>query len=283
MTKAKRIAREVKERMLVEMENVWPQNFWTGYVASMCNIREKQLLFLTDTSKRNRAVTEFKAAVLECCKRHAVRADAALANSNANAQPVSEQKASAPAVDQNAPAPMQAREKLNAPDPVRQLFDFNPLKPRDAEKQFKERLMKRQAEEDRQSEEHINDPAVKLEHEIDEEVARYLRVSQQENADPLVWWRENQKDFPHTALLARTMLAVPASSAGAERVFKSLSLTLSQRRRRLRDRFAESIVFIHENRQHYAPKVWALEQKRHKEAEQRKAKEADDPDGSVES
>jgi hypothetical protein len=78
------------------------------------------------------------------------------------------------------------------------------------------------------------------------------------------------------------MLAVPASSAGSERVFKSLSLALSQRRRSLRDRFAESIVFIHENRRHYAPKVWAVEQKRHKEAERRKALLADDPDPSAE-
>jgi hypothetical protein len=78
------------------------------------------------------------------------------------------------------------------------------------------------------------------------------------------------------------MLAIPASSAGAERVFKSLSLALSKRRRRLRDRHAENMVFIHENREFFAPKQWAVERQRHKLKEERIAREAGDPDPSAE-
>jgi hypothetical protein len=131
------------------------------------------------------------------------------------------------------------------------MFAFNPVKLRDAEKKLKELLLKRQADEDPKNAEQAHDPAVKLQREVEEEVARYLRVSQDEGADPLVWWRQNRKEYPNVGLLARTILA-------------------------------ESIVFIHENRRHYAPKVWAVEQKRHKETERRKALLADDPDPSAE-
>jgi hypothetical protein len=278
--RAMEIARDVQQRMLVEMENVWPKIFYTGYVASMCNICVKDLLFLTDTAKRNRAIREFKSAVVECCKRKAARA----ATANAVAPSVSEQSAASNS-EQKAPDPASVRarelQQPSASDQVQQLFKFNPLKPRRAEQEFKERLMKQRAEQDRASDAHMNDPTVKLEREVDDEVERYLRVGQQENANPLAWWREHRKEFPKIAPLAQTMNAIPASSAGAERVFKSLSLALSKRRRRLRDRNAENMVFIHENRQFFAPKIWALEQQRHRAKELRKAQEAGDPDPSA--
>lgn len=280
VSRSAEIARAIQERMLNEMEEVWPKNFYTGYVASMCDIREKELLFLTDSAKRNRTVKEFKTAVLECCNRQAARSRAVAAN----AIPASEsnQQASVPEAEQKAQAaaPAQVRDQQQPPAAGKdqQLFNFNPLKPRKGEQEFKERLMKQRAEEDKASEAHMNDPVVKLEREVDEEVARYVRVGQQESADPLLWWCEHRQEYPRVAQLARTMLAIPASSAGAERVFKSLSLALSKRRRRLHDHHAENMVFIHENREFFAPEIWALEQQRHKAKEQRKAKEAGDPD-----
>ncbi|OQD74718.1 hypothetical protein PENANT_c168G01573 [Penicillium antarcticum] len=41
------------------------------------------------------------------------------------------------------------------------------------------------------------------------------------NAQPLVWWRDHQDEFPTMAKLARDVLSIPASGAGVERLFNS--------------------------------------------------------------
>jgi hypothetical protein len=51
--RAMQMAQTVQKRMLDAMEEVWPKNFYTGYIASMCDIRVKQLLFLTDHTKQS--------------------------------------------------------------------------------------------------------------------------------------------------------------------------------------------------------------------------------------
>jgi hypothetical protein len=269
--KACQIATTIQERILHEMEKYWPQNFYTGYVASVCDIREKDLLFLMNDEKRTRAFNAFRTAVRRCNERHAERAAArAVPAGLPNAPNTAQQAASA----QSAPKPRPVAAEGGAQHPAK---PFHPLQRRKNEEEFKERLRKKREEQDKQDE----DPAIKAQHELDEEVDRYLKIAENREADPLLWWRNNRALFPKIALLAREMLAVPASSAGAERVFKSLSLALSKQRRRLQDQHAENIVFIHENRQFFAPESWEVEQHQQKQEEKRAAEEAGDPDPSV--
>jgi hypothetical protein len=230
----------------------------------MCDIREKDLLFLTNEDKRESANEQFKQAVVACVMRNAALKAAA---------PLPQQAMRAPARDI---ADAGAAAGGNKADAV--MHDFHPLKRSRSEEEFKEQLKRKRAEEQNAVE---LDPKVKLKRDVDDEFKRYTNVDEARGEDPLVWWRNNQLSFPLIAQLARELLAVPASSAGAERVFKSLSSTLSKRRRRLYDSKAEAIVFVHENRQLFAPDVWKLEQQRHREKEKKKAQQFGDPDPAL--
>ena len=62
--------------------------------------------------------------------------------------------------------------------------------------------------------------------------------------DILAWWREvGQVRFPRIAVMARQFLAIPASSATAERVFSFAGLTLSDLRKSLLDATLEAIMW----------------------------------------
>jgi hypothetical protein len=78
-------------------------------------------------------------------------------------------------------------------------------------------------------------------------------------------------------MLAREMLSVPASSAPAERIFKTLAWVLAHRRCKLKDSLAEKIVFIHENRMYYAPEVWERERQKLKDEDFKYAQDNPDP------
>ena len=51
--------------------------------------------------------------------------------------------------------------------------------------------------------------------------------------DPLKFWREHMKDFPYLATVARSVLAVQATSAASERVFSSAGFIGNRHRSRL--------------------------------------------------
>jgi hypothetical protein len=59
----------------------------------------------------------------------------------------------------------------------------------------------------------------------DIEIDKYLSLPQMlhtqdgKDTDIMDWWRARQFDFPHLARMARQFLAIPASSAGPERLF----------------------------------------------------------------
>ena len=63
--------------------------------------------------------------------------------------------------------------------------------------------------------------------------------------DVLVWWRDvGQARFPRIPVMTRQFLAIPASSATAERVFSFAGLTLSDLRKRLLEGTLEVIMWV---------------------------------------
>ena len=76
-------------------------------------------------------------------------------------------------------------------------------------------------------------------------------ILQNENGDrihnnPLEWWAANQHKYPHIALLARWILARPATSAPSERLFSSAGLTIANDRARLTPHLANDLIFLHD-------------------------------------
>ena len=67
-----------------------------------------------------------------------------------------------------------------------------------------------------------------------------------ETDDPLEWWRTRKNTYPLLATLARRVLAVPATSASAERLFSKAGLTLTDKRNRLSGDSVELLVWLRE-------------------------------------
>jgi len=67
-----------------------------------------------------------------------------------------------------------------------------------------------------------------------------------EHSNPLNWWRVNQFRYPNLAVIARRVLAIPATSAPVERLFSVAGLTIANDRARLLPELAEDLIFIHE-------------------------------------
>jgi hypothetical protein len=60
------------------------------------------------------------------------------------------------------------------------------------------------------------------------------------------WWLPNAIRFPHIAIIARKVLAVPATSAPVERLFSSAGLTIANDRANLLPEIANDLVFLHD-------------------------------------
>ena len=57
----------------------------------------------------------------------------------------------------------------------------------------------------------------------EEEIDMYLRTpAAPPDTDPLLWWKLNAYQMPNVARMARQYLAMPASTAGVERVFSKV-------------------------------------------------------------
>ena len=64
--------------------------------------------------------------------------------------------------------------------------------------------------------------------------------------NPLDWWRVNATRFPLVAKLAMQILAIPATSAPAERVFSLAGITIANDRARLLPENANELLFLRE-------------------------------------
>jgi hypothetical protein len=65
--------------------------------------------------------------------------------------------------------------------------------------------------------------------------------------DVLHWWKMQTDTFPRLSILAKGILAIPATSAPSERVFSIAGLTIQAKRSRLASAKVNRIVFVHDN------------------------------------
>lgn len=62
----------------------------------------------------------------------------------------------------------------------------------------------------------------------------YLKLPQiDKNKDPLTWWKNNEKQFPILAQMARDYLSIPATSVPSEQVFSAGKNLITDKRNRL--------------------------------------------------
>ncbi len=65
-----------------------------------------------------------------------------------------------------------------------------------------------------------------------------------DSEDPMLWWRNNKGKFPIVAVLARTFLGVPATSASSERIFSKAEQIISKKRSGLSPRKAGLLIWL---------------------------------------
>ena len=81
------------------------------------------------------------------------------------------------------------------------------------------------------------------------EVERYqAEAKAADDISPLTWWKMNGQGFPHMQQLACAVLAIPATSTPAERLFSVAGLVCSKERSRLSAEHVDMLVFLHQNR-----------------------------------
>ena len=80
---------------------------------------------------------------------------------------------------------------------------------------------------------------------IDVELSRYTESPLcDRKKDPLIWWRENEMNFPNLAKQARTYLAIPATSVPSERVFSKAGEIVSAKRASIKSKNVDMILFL---------------------------------------
>jgi len=84
--------------------------------------------------------------------------------------------------------------------------------------------------------------------------------------DPLAWWRENYSQFPLVWNVARTYLAIPATSAPSERAFSVGGCAVSQKRCQLNAGLVEDLNLVHDNIDLLPPITSSPDQKGRKRA-----------------
>ena len=83
------------------------------------------------------------------------------------------------------------------------------------------------------------------------EFKKYLNVNRilyTNKPDPLLWWKNHELEYPSVARLARKYLAIPASSAPAERVFSLCKITLEKKRWRMKIEMLEATLMLRCNK-----------------------------------
>lgn len=83
---------------------------------------------------------------------------------------------------------------------------------------------------------------------FEDEMRLYLMTGKPDSEDPnmlLSWWKLRQHCFPNLSRLARKILAIPATSASAERNFSRAGLVVSDKRSSISAQNVNDILLIH--------------------------------------
>ena len=87
------------------------------------------------------------------------------------------------------------------------------------------------------------------------ELQKYLEEAHEENKFPPNYWKEHQSAYPTLAVLMKTVLGVPASSAGCScllgRLFRIAGKVFDPDRCRLTDATFEKLMFIRCNIEYF--------------------------------
>uniref|UniRef100_A0A1A8GJZ9 HAT C-terminal dimerisation domain-containing protein n=1 Tax=Nothobranchius korthausae TaxID=1143690 RepID=A0A1A8GJZ9_9TELE len=65
--------------------------------------------------------------------------------------------------------------------------------------------------------------------------------------NPLVWWRENEKEYPLVARMAKRYLCVPGTSVASERVFSTAGDIITAKRSCLTPGHVNQLLFLQKN------------------------------------
>ena len=66
-----------------------------------------------------------------------------------------------------------------------------------------------------------------------DEIDSYLNTSNDINADPLLWWKEHQNEYPILSLIAKDYLSIQVTSVAAEQAFSVAGNTITPTRNKL--------------------------------------------------
>lgn len=84
---------------------------------------------------------------------------------------------------------------------------------------------------------------------LEEEALPHRHPATQKRVDILEWWKANEQRFYHIAQIARSVLAIPASSVPSERVFSKAGELLTRKRLGMKPEEAELQLFLHYNKE----------------------------------
>jgi len=84
--------------------------------------------------------------------------------------------------------------------------------------------------------------------DIYKEVRNYLVIDEISILDnPLHWWKENVSNFKVLSIIAKDLLAIPATSAPSERIFSKAGNIISTKRSSLASKTIDPLIFLAEN------------------------------------
>ena len=80
---------------------------------------------------------------------------------------------------------------------------------------------------------------------IEVELSRYTESQRCERkTDPLAWWKQNERNYPSVARMAKKYLSIPATSVPSERLFSKAGEIVSSRRASIKSKNVDMILFL---------------------------------------
>lgn len=80
------------------------------------------------------------------------------------------------------------------------------------------------------------------------ELQSYLLDKSDLEKSPLEWWADRETKYPRLSVIAKRVLAVPATSVPSERIFSSAGLIVTKLRNRLSSEVVDQIIFLNKNK-----------------------------------